>query len=248
MISTHQGSKIALSLCIARLPARFVEPEFARQFRAARSEWEQKHNRLEIADGLAYLKTPGHFLPSIEDRVKTTQHQQVSDRPAVADDDIHALLSSEGGLFESERKKRSDSAAVRMRKETEDTRRANTSTQWLIARYKSAPCLWTIPFTNRRGTDSAFSSLLRMCRTDIGANPHFSSLSPVAYRKMPSIESSDPSTKLFYYRAMYPPHLGEVKVPADSSIIEVEWVDRKELENRIPLAAWVSLRDALPLD
>ncbi len=254
MLSVHQGSKVALAACIAQLPLRYLEPEFARVFREARQKWEQSHEKVQVAEGLAYLKTPGgHFLPSIEERQRTKfTSRDDSLEDTSKEQDLASMLESEGLFLEEENadKRRNTDESVESSQARFTSFAADTDTciKWLVVKYKSNPNLWTFPFTQRRGKESAFNTLLRLCRADIGLDPHFSGKAPVAYRKLSTTDSDSPSTKLFYYRATKVPNGTEVKLPPESPIAVFDWMTRAQLEAQLPLATWTLMRDVLPLD
>ena len=261
VVSVHRGSKVVLSLCVCRLPSRFVEPEFARKFR----QWtevseEENTKRLNIADGLAYLKTPGHFLPSIEERAKLqrlsqggdTDQSGASSLKKLHANEIDQLLASEGipELSTSATISEHDEAGSKREKQGftggSEIMTDSEKLLWLVVKYKSAPSLWTFPFTHRQETDSAFTTIMRLCREQIGLKPHLPGLTPIAFRKLKA--DSGLSSRLFYYKAIHVPKTPEVRIPADSDILEFEWVTRNELFNRLPRSAWMSLRNSIPLD
>jgi hypothetical protein len=256
--SVHRGSKVVLSLCVCRLPSKYVEPEFARNYRLWHQDWEERtNNRLNIADGLAYLKTPGHFLPSIEERQKLQRLSDESSRDTTEVKKIHTneideLLASEGipelDNLQSEAgaTRMTDKSAINLRKDSQSLQLDAESLLWLIVKYKSNPSVWTMPFANRRESDSAFNTLKRICHDQIGIKPHFPSLAPMKFRKLRSTDDRDLSSRLFYYKAVFIPKSHEVRLSPELS--EYKWVKRDELPKHVTIASWRALRDALPLD
>ena len=260
ILSVHRGSKVVLSLCVCRLPTRFVEPEFATTFRRWREEWEEAaEKKLNISDGLAYLKTPGHFLPSIEERAKLQRITKGDDSsirstgsPTQHQNEIDELLASEGipelssASRDSQAGERGGSSNKTHGKREHDVNLESEDLLWLIVKYKSNPNVWTFPFTHRRETDSAFATLKRLCHDQIGIKPHLPGLAPVAFRRLAA--DTNQATRLFYYKAVHVPKTPEVRISSESDILEFKWVSRDELSKTIPLATWVTLRNALPLD
>ena len=256
--SVHRGSKVVLSLCVCRLPSKYVEPEFAKKYRQWHQEWEERtNNRLNIADGLAYLKTPGHFLPSIEERQKLQRlaensNTDTSEVKKIHTNEIDELLASEGipelENLQSEADTTNSAAKSdsNLRKDLQTLQLDAESLLWLIVKYKSNPSVWTMPFANRRESDSAFNTLKRICLEQIGIKPHFPSLAPMAFRKLRSIGDTDLSSRLFYYKAVFIPKSHEVRL--SSEILEYKWVKRDELPKKLTAASWMTLRDSLPLD
>ena len=260
VLSVHKGSKVVLSLCVCRLPSRYVEPAFARKFR----EWQEVYrlrteSRLNIADGLVYLRTPGHFLPSIEERQKI--NQRTEEGAPRKDTKLHVseideLLASEGipqlealNLKSKEDNDKAGDAKIDSKKAAKNAENLDSeSLLYLIVRYKEAPELWTFPFTNRRENDSAFDTLKRICSDQIGIKPHFPSLAPMAYRKLPTTSEDVPASRLFYYKGVFVPKTHEVRLPHDSHIAEYSWVNRDTLKTRLTAAAWKTVRDVLPID
>lgn len=255
--SVHRGSKVVLSLCVCRLPSRYVEPEFAKNFRQWRQDWEERtNNRLNIADGLTYLKTPGHFLPSIEERQRlqrlgtddSSDHSPLKKSHA---NEIDELLASEGIpelenlIADSEANARADKSQGNVRKDNR-AQFDSESLLWLIVRYKANPSVWTMPFANRRGTESAFDTLKRISVEQMGIKPHFPSLSPVGFRKLRSADDTEPSTRLFYYKGVFIPKSHDVRLSPD--VLDHMWVSRDQLQAKLTRASWITLQDALPLD
>ena len=253
VLSVHRGSKVVLSMCVCRFPSKFVEPEFARKFRESKNEWETRTgNKLNIADGLAYLKTPGHFLPSIEEREKRMRRSEEEREQKHRDtsmSEIESLLASEGipELFNQRTNAVDQGETDSMgRKDQHGESRSETTTsmQYLIVKYKANPDVWTLPFTHRREEESAFESLMRISREHIGSNPHLPSLAPIAFRE---IVSPGPSTRMFYYKAVNPPN-SDVRISEDSDIASYAWVDRDTLASKLSTASWNTLKNAIPLD
>ena len=249
---------MVLSLCVCRLPARFVEPEFSRKFRNWKNEWEiATGNKLNISDGLIYLKTPGHFLPSVEEREKRMRTkggkgEESRSKSSPGMSDIEALLATEGipelandtmNTRDSEGSE-DDGTRGHARSEKESGLGDHESVQWLIVKYKSKPDVWTLPFTHRIAQESAFESLMRICSQQIGLNPHLPSMAPIAFRE---IVSGDLSSRMFYYKAVTPPN-GDLRFLNDSEIEAFEWVDRGTLSKKLSRASWDSLNNAIPLD
>lgn len=266
VLSVHKGSKVVLSLCVCRLPSRYVEPAFAKKFREWREDFRQRtDSRLNIADGLVYLRTPGHFLPSIDERPKNQQRLQNKDQDTGSGSpvkqaklhvsEIDELLESEGipeleamksKSIEDGKKGDLKSDAKQKSKQSENL--DSESMLYLVVRYKHAPEVWTFPFTNRVETDSAFNTLKRLCAEQIGMKPHFPSLSPIAYRKLPGTSEDTPHSRIFYYKGVFVPKSHEVRLPHDSEITEYAWVNRAALKDRLTVASWKTVRDALPID
>ena len=252
ILSVHRGSKVVLSMCVCRFPSRFVEPTFAKKFRESKNEWETRTgNKLNIADGLAYLKTPGHFLPSIEEREKRMRQTEEGKDQIQKDtslSEIESLLATEG-IPELLNVKQSEvnigeNGASREGDVSDESRGSTESMQWLIVKYKSNPDVWTLPFTHRREKESAFESLMRINTEQIGSNPHLPSLAPIAFRE---VLASEPSTRMFYYKAVTPPNF-DVRINKDSEIMSYEWVDRQTLASTLSVASWNALKNAIPLD
>jgi len=248
-----------------RFPSRYIEPEFARKFRQWKNEWEVRTgNKLNIADGLAYLRSPGHFLPSIEEREKRERFLASEQ----GDDDggttrttasklnvkeIDQLLASEGipGIrFGQEHggPTESDSQSGRPLRKTEQQQSISDTAQWLVVKYRSNPNLWTLPFTNRMENETAFSALMRVCKDQIGLKPHLPSLAPIAFRDVQSLSQECPNTRMFYYKGLKVPRSHEVSIPEQSEIVQHEWVSRDELRKRLSHHSWLALENALPLD
>jgi len=258
VLSVHRGSKVVLSMCVCRFPAKFVEPEFAKKFREWKNEWELRTgNKLNIADGLAYLKTPGHFLPSIEEREKRSRRnaedgsgEGITKETNTGLSEIETLLASEGiPELLTQRGNESDSkegSRDRVQKDVVgvDTNTTSSSMQWLVVKYKSNPDVWTLPFTHRRDKELAFESLMRICKDQLGSNPHLPSLAPMAFRE---IVTDGPSTRMFYYKAVNPPSY-DIRISNNSDIVSFEWVDRDTLATRLSRASWGTLKSAIPLD
>lgn len=251
VLSVHKGAKLALSLCVCRMPSMYAEPEFAKKFRLWKEEWEsQTNSKLNIADGLAYLKTPGHFLPSIEERQKrltgTVSSQKGSN---VQVSEIEELLSVEGipelsAMVSSRDLDKDDNTRTLGTRKSESNVIQSDSMLYLIVRYAESPELWTFPFAHRLATDSAFMTLKRICSDQLGIKPHFPSLAPMAFRKLPGA----PESRLFYYKGVFVPKTSEVRLPAASGIVEYAWVSRDDLRERLAIGAWKTVRDILPLD
>jgi hypothetical protein len=235
-----------------------VEPEFAKSFRLWRERWEERTNsKLNIADGLAYLKTPGHFLPSIEERQKlqrTGTTKRVTDGAInKATNEIDQLLASEGLPSSyvtdsgAESNTQSVSSVAIVKKETSLDIESD-KLLWLLVKYKTNPDVWTMPFTSRREKDTAFDTLTKICADQIGIKPHFPSLSPFAFRRFASSHSDAPSSRVFYYKAVFVPKTSEVRLPNQSEVLVHRWVSRSQLPDLLTKAAWSSLKDAIPLD
>ena len=253
VLSAHKGAKVVLSLCVCRMPSRYVEPEFAKRYRLWKEEWESRKDfRLNIADGLAYLKTPGHFLPSIEERQRRLAQSAGSSPTGDTKQhlsEIDELLSEEGIPELSNMTTKTDgmkklqtagSDEMKIQQASLDS----DSMMYLIVKYRENPDVWTLPFANRVNTDSAEKTLNRICSKQLGIKPHFPSLAPTAFRKIPG----EPPSRLFYYKGIFVPKTPEVRISADSGIVAHEWVPRNELEKRLSVGAWKTLRDTLPLD
>ena len=246
-LSVHRGSKVVMSLCVCRLPTRFLEPEFAKEHRQWLQEWKARTNSdLNISDGLVYLKTPGHFLPSIEERQKQTGTEKVASLTQ-SGNELEDLLASEGiPELSKKREGLKDLAELgnieqEKNKEAEDER---TDLQWLIVKYRDSPSIWTFPFTHRRGSDSAHMTLRRLTAEQLGIKSHLPGLAPIAFRK---IKSGDLPSRLFYYKGIQVPD-SSVSIPTGSNISAHKWVNRTELEQHLVFGSWLTLRDALPLD
>jgi hypothetical protein len=263
VLSIHKGSKVALSLCVCRLPSRYVEPEFAKSYREWREDYELKANtRLNIADGLAYLKTPGHFLPSIEDRQKIQQrlsHAESKDdrekSTKVQVSEIDELLASEGipelSTHESKTRNGDDRKGLKdkVRGDSELSHELQSDVPlYLLVTYEKAPDVWTFPFTNRRDSESAFFTLKRLCSAQLGIKPHFPSLAPISFRRIPETTAGLPSTRMFYYKGVSGPSVSGIRPPHESGIAGHMWANRETLKTLLPLSTWTSLRDSLPLD
>ena len=244
-----------MSLCVCRLPSRFTEPAFAKAHREWLQDWESRtDSRLNIAEGLVYLRTPGHFLPSVEerarkDRVSADRSTEVHSHA----NEIDQLLADEGipelAAFGAKGTSEELGDARNTDRKEMDSQSQSDSTLWLVVRYKIAPTVWTFPFTHRRHTDSTFSTLTRICVDQIGLNPHIPGLAPIACRKLnPVSASGDLSSRVFYYHGLHVPRSQDARIPKDSDILEFDWVTRTELQKRLPQATWVALRDALPMD
>ena len=152
-LSVHKGSKVVMSLVVCRYPTRYVQPEFIKELRSNRPP-------VTIADGLAYMKTPGHFLPSIEERARQ-QRQSIT---TSLEKDSHAseidqLLASEGipSVDSDDQTIDGDkhSSIDNVNNESKNIQSDHEKTLWLIVKYKAAPSIWTFPFTHRRDSDSA---------------------------------------------------------------------------------------------
>lgn len=260
VLSVHRGSKVALSACICRLPLVFTEPDHIKKYREWRQDWEiRTKNKLNIADGLAYLKTPGHFLPSVEERDRRKRVSEAfpegsspntSNMSEVESNDIDALLASEGIpelKFAQNDLKESQWIQKIQQEETQALEKNASDVLWLIVNYKHSLDVWTFPFGLRRENDSAQRTLRRICMQQIGVDPHFSSFSPIAFRKV-SHTSNESSTRLFYYKSIHVPKTTDPKVPNASPVSSFEWVPRSELQTRLSPATWKSVRDSLPLE
>ena len=254
MLSVHRGSKVVLSLCVCRLPGRYVEPDFVRKAREWKNEWETRTgNKLQIADGLAYLKTPGHFLPSIEEREKRMRSSDSDGgekgRATSGLSEMELLLATEGipelSMQAQDLSTEHKQDGPGLGKGSTGSGEMETETmQWLVVKYKSNPDVWTLPFTHRRGQEPAFDSLMRICKEQLGSNPHLPSMSPIAFRE---IVTDGPSTRMFYYKAANSPK-SSLQLEKDSNIIEFEWVERATLATRLSRASWISIQNAIPLD
>jgi len=257
VLSIHRGSKIAMSLCLCRLPRIFSEPAFIRSYRNWKEDWEQRtKNNLNIADGLAYLKTPGHFLAPIEERNRKKRLQEGSHETpqeevsAINSNEIDLLIASEG-IPELSINALSDQEGKSRNETTNDVRMIHAGDspgiQWLVVRYKQSPDIWTFPFAHRRDRDTAQSTLKRMCSNHLGLSPFFPSFSPVLFRDLPSPSNEIP-TRLFYYKGIHVAKTLDVEIPGDSPLAEYAWVSRKELEMRLSPSAWHCIKCALPLE
>ena len=260
-LSVHRGSKVVLSLCVMRYPTRFVEPAFARKFREWKNQWEVRTgNKLNIADGLAYLRTPGHFLPSIEEREKRERLlASASDESKEAEArasklnvrEIDELLAGEGipelAMRETTNTGESQNS-LNTKKHEENSMDQTEAVEWLIVKYKSNPNVWTFPFTHRVERETAFTALMRVCKDQIGLKPHLPSLSPIAFREVTGHSNTDPITRMFFYKALKVPRSHEVTIPRNSEILTHEWVKRNELRKRLTSSSWYALENALPLD
>lgn len=258
ILSIHRGSKIAMSLCACRLPSRFIEPEYMKTFRVTKEEWEiRTDKKLNIADGLAYLKTPGHFLPSVDERVKK-QRLSVGGRPDDASsnnasninaDEIDTLLAAEGipELNAARHDLSGNSAAQHIDESSLDSdNERNSHILWLVVKYKQNPDVWTFPFSHRRSSESAQTTLKRMSLEQIGHNFYFPSFSPIQFRKLTASPGPE-QTRLFYYKGLFASkHLGS-KLPQNSPVAEIDWLTREELRETLPRATWLSIRDSIPL-
>ena len=244
-----------MSLCICRLPTKFNEPEFARIHREWRNEFQLRtNNQLAIADGLAYLKTPQHFLPSIDERARK-QRLMIGSDPSketklanLQVSEIDQLMATEGipGLSIQ-----THDDAIRETKSVGDSNVEGESFQhdetlWLIVKYKASPSVWTLPFTHRRAADSTSTTLTRLCEHQLRLKPHFPSWAPISFRKLSS--KTGGSTRMFYYKALFVPKSPELKRSSDSDVLDSVWVNRAGLQDKLPIASWTNLRDALSLD
>jgi ADP-ribose pyrophosphatase YjhB (NUDIX family) len=264
VLSVHKGAKVVLSLCVCRMPTRFVEPEFAQKYRQWKNDWEVRTgNKLNIADGLAYLRTPGHFLPSIEERERRARIQSAdtdsgdvtgtvsSKMQNLHVSEIDDLLASEGIpelKLDMEDSRQDAKKSQGSQKQNKDSQTITESVEWLVVKYKSNPDVWTLPFTHRREDESAFTSLMRICKSQIGLKPHLPSLTPISFREINPTGDLIPPTRMFYYKALKVPKSHDVRLPENSEIAEFAWVSRNEVSKRVPRATWSSLRNALPLD
>jgi hypothetical protein len=227
-------------------------------FRVTKEEWEiRTDNKLNIADGLAYLKTPGHFLPSVDERVKK-QRLSVEGRPDDASsnnssninaDEIDTLLATEGipELNAARHDLSGNSAAQNIDESSLDSdNERNSHILWLVVKYKQNPDVWTFPFSHRRSCESAHTTLKRISLEQIGHNFYFPSFSPIRFRKLtPSLGLEQ--TRLFYYQGLLASkHLGS-KLPQNSPVAEIDWLTREELRKTLPRATWLSIRDTIPL-
>lgn len=230
-----------MSLCICRYPTRYMEPEFIKAYRKQRQP-------LTISDGLTYMKTPGHFLPSIEERLRSNKHIESSSVPDVHVSEIDQLLASEGipGI-DNEVNNNSDQFGGEQNKDigAKKHQLEHDSTLWLIVKYKAVPSVWTFPFTHRRGSDSASMTLENLSEEQLGIKLHIPSYAPIAYRKL---TKCNPPSRIFYYRGVFIPNSHELDIHVDSHIIESDWVNREQLEKLIPAATWVQIRDTLALE
>lgn len=254
-LSVHKGSKVVMSLCVCRLPTRFNEPLFAKQYREWHDEWKDRtNNQLNIADGLAYIKTPGHFLPSIEERARRASFASSEETTAANEsvdlDEIEQLLASEG-IPELRNQVGSSSKAGDTGTADDLSVRAatgeRTAVEWLIVKYKAFPSVWTFPFIHRRESDSTFVTLQRLCRDYLGMKPHLPALAPIAFRRI-ATPDDDVSSRIFYYKGVHVPNTPSVRLSDGSDILEHTWVTRDELQQRLTQSTWVNVRDALPLD
>jgi hypothetical protein len=237
-----------------RFPTKFVEPIFAQKFRKWKNEWEVRTgNKLNIADGLAYLKTPGHFLPSIEEREKMqTRLEEKKSSPQVSSKlrEIDELVAGEGipELTLGHSTDTVGTVAQLGSKASDQDELETKSVEWLIVKYKSSPDVWTFPFTHRVERETAFSALMRVCQDQIGIKPHLPSLAPIAFRQLNGISDADPNTRMFYYKGQKVLRSHEVIIPKNSEIMEHKWVTRDDLQKRITPASWMALQYAIPLD
>lgn len=254
-LSVHKGSKVLMSLCVCRLPTRFNEPLFAKQYREWHDEWKDRTcNKLNITDGLAYIKTPGHFLPSIEERARRASIASPEGATAANQslelDEIEQLLSSEG-IPELRNQIGSSSKADDTDIADDVSARAatveRTAVEWLIVKYKACPSVWTFPFIHRRESDSTFVTLQRLCRDYLGMKPHLQALAPIAFRRI-TTPDYDVSSRMFYYKGVHVPNTPSVRLSDGSDILEHTWVTKDDLQQRLTRSTWVNVRDALPLD
>ena len=237
-----------MALCISRLPRVYREPDYLRKFREWRDVFETKtQDRVTISDGLAYLKTPGHFLPNIEERERRGTAVEFGKKESrVHVSEIDLLLASEGipglGVDESDHKvnQTQQHAAPSGEDHTANTPR------WLIVKYTADPCVWTFPFTHRQNADNAEITLGRLCQEQLGLNIHIPSMAPAAFRKISG--NTDITSRMFYYRGMFIPKSREIDLTKNPNIVDAKWVDRAELENSLPVATWQKIRYALPLE
>lgn len=260
VLSIHRGSRIAMSLCACRLPPRYIEPEYMKTYRVTKEEWEVRtENKLNISDGLAYLKTPGHFLPSVDEREKKQRLQASgsdrnddalsNDLSNINADEIDTLLATEGipELNVATHDLSGNSAAQNLDKSTIDSdNERNSHILWLVVKYKHNPDVWTFPFSHRRNSESAHTTLKRISLEHIGYNFYFPSFSPIQFRKL-SHSAGLQKTRLFYYKGLLASNNLGAKLPPNSPIARIDWLTRVELSEILPRATWLSIRDTIPL-